>query len=113
LAPNGRVKLAEAIGEILKPSVVVTLIGERPGGDGKSSRSLSAYLAYRNVEATASPTRNTASRYEYTVISNIYEMGTPPAQAAAMISERVEQMMTYRAAGNRLEKLLQKDKALI
>lgn len=114
LAPYGRVKLAEAIGETLKPKIVVLLIGERPGGDGVSSRSMSAYLAYRasGEETTAAaPLGNAASRYEYTVVSNIYEMGTPPAQAAAMIAERVEQMMTHGAGGNRLENLLQKARA--
>lgn len=113
-APYGRVKLAEAIGEALKPKIVVMLIGERPGGDGNSSRSMSAYLAYR-VEAeetsAASPPGNAASRYEYTVVSNIYEMGTPPAQATVMIAERVEQMMTHGAGGNRLANLLQKARA--
>jgi ethanolamine ammonia-lyase large subunit len=113
LAPNGRVKLAEAIGESLKPKAVIMLIGERPGGDADASRSLSAYLAYRVTnEATeeGAPSRNIASRYEYTVISNIYESGTPPIQAAAMIAERIEEILTYRAAGNRLEKLLQEAK---
>jgi ethanolamine ammonia-lyase large subunit len=113
LAPNGRVKLAEAIGESLKPKAVIMLIGERPGGDADASRSLSAYLAYRVTnEATeeAAPSRNIASRYEYTVISNIYESGTPPIQAAAMIAERIQEILTYRAAGNRLEKLLQEAK---
>ncbi|MBU6529175.1 ethanolamine ammonia-lyase (plasmid) [Methylocystis sp. MJC1] len=107
IAPYGRVKLAEAIGEALKPKIIVTLIGERPGGDGISSRSMSAYLAYR-VSGEETMVGNAASRYEYTVVSNIYEMGTPPAQAAAMIAERVEQMMTHRAGGNRLGNLLQK-----
>ncbi|HEY8162156.1 MAG TPA: ethanolamine ammonia-lyase subunit EutB [Methylocystis sp.] len=113
LAPNGRVKLAEAIGEALKARIVVALIGERPGGDGISSRSMSAYLAYRAAEETeaASPTANAASRYEYTVISNIYEKGTPPTQAAAMIAERIGQMLIHKAAGNRLENLLQKARA--
>lgn len=114
LAPNGRVKLAEAIGEALKPKIVVTLIGERPGGDAMSSRSMSAYLAYRvsgNETQVASPTHNVPSRYEYTVLSNIYEMGTPPARAALMIAERIEQMLIHGAAGNRLELLLQNARA--
>ena len=110
LAPNGRVKLAEAIGEALKPKVVVMLIGERPGGDGISSRSLSAYLAYRVSGEERAATRNVASLYEYTVISNIYEMGTPPTQAAVTLAVRIKEILTHGAAGNRLEKLLQKAK---
>lgn len=104
LAPNGRVKLAEAVGDALAPKIVVSLIGERPGGDAMSSKSLSAYLACRVLESAG----NAPGRYEYTVISNIYEKGTPPAQAARMIAERVAQMLKHGAGGNRLEMLLQK-----
>jgi ethanolamine ammonia-lyase large subunit len=108
LAPNGRVKLAEAIGEALKPRIVVMLIGERPGGDAVSSRSMSAYLACR---LSGQERGANASRYEYTVLSNIYELGTPPLLAAGLIAEKVEQMMTHGAGGNRLESLLQKARA--
>jgi ethanolamine ammonia-lyase large subunit len=108
LAPNGRVKLAESVGDALQAKIVVTLIGERPGGDAMSSRSMSAYLAFRASEAeTETASRNAASRYEYTVISNIYEKGAPPEQAAAAIAERVAQMLAHKAGGNRLERLLQ------
>ena len=48
-----------------------------PGGDALASRSLSAYLLHRSGEAGASP--------EYTVISNIYEGGSPPLEAGAGI----------------------------
>lgn len=111
LAPNGRVKLAEAVGEALKPRIVVMLIGERPGGDAASSRSMSAYLAFRTGDAAPAFSRttpNSPGRYEYTVVSNIYDMGTPPAQAAALIARKVRQMLTHKAAGNRLEDCLQK-----
>ena len=113
LAPNGRVKLAEAIGEALKPKAVIMLIGERPGGDFASSRSLSAYLAYRvcnETEAENAPKSNHKSRYEYTVLSNIYNKGTPPRQAALLIAERIQEILSNRAAGNRLEKILQDTK---
>ena len=113
LAPNGRVKLAEAIGEALKPKAVIMLIGERPGGDCASSRSLSAYLAYRvcnETEVANAPQSNHASRYEYTVLSNIYDKGTPPSQAALLVAERIQEILLNRAAGNRLEKILQDTK---
>jgi ethanolamine ammonia-lyase large subunit len=100
LAPYGRVKLAEDIGEALTPQLVITLIGERPGGDAIASRSLSAYMAYRAFEAGKD------QRYEYSVISNIYSGGLPPAQAGAQIAERAREILTYKAAGNRLEKML-------
>lgn len=113
LAKNGRVKLAETIGEALEPQLVVTLIGERPGGDGMASRSMSAYLAYRLADGKDPSDKartNRASRYEYTVISNIYEQGTRPEDAAVLIAEKVRQILSNRAAGNRLESLLQKER---
>jgi ethanolamine ammonia-lyase large subunit len=100
LAPYGRVKLAEDIGNALTPKLVITLIGERPGGDAIASRSLSAYMAYRVPEAAGD------QRYEYTVISNIYSGGLPPADAGAQIAERAREILTYKAAGNRLETIL-------
>jgi ethanolamine ammonia-lyase large subunit len=100
LAPYGRVKLAEDIGDALAPKLVITLIGERPGGDAIASRSLSAYLAYRVTETGCD------ARYEYSVISNIYSGGLPPATAGAQIAERAREILTFKAAGNRLEKML-------
>jgi ethanolamine ammonia-lyase large subunit len=100
LAPYGRVKLAEDIGDALAPKLVITLIGERPGGDAIASRSLSAYMAYRITEPGMD------ARYEYSVISNIYSGGLPPAAAGAQIAERAREILTHKAAGNRLEKML-------
>jgi ethanolamine ammonia-lyase large subunit len=109
LAPYGRVKLAEALGDALQPKLVINLIGERPGGDALASRSMSAYIAYRlgdaeTKKAAAQFSGNPDVRYEYTVISNIYSGGLPPAEAAAQIAERVNQILTAKAAGNRLER---------
>jgi ethanolamine ammonia-lyase large subunit len=106
----GRVKLAEPIAERLEAGLVVYLIGERPGGDAAASRSLSAYLVYRlsdpQVQASAAQfTRNPAIRFEYTVISNIYSGGLPPAEAAAIIVEKTADILKHQAAGNRLEDL--------
>ena len=111
LAPYGRVKLAEAVGEALGPKLVITLIGERPGGDANASRSLSAYLAYRLSDNEARSdavafSGNPDVRYEYTVISNIYGGGLPPIQAGSLIAERAAQILKLKAAGNRLEHAL-------
>ncbi|HWO20690.1 MAG TPA: ethanolamine ammonia-lyase subunit EutB [Kofleriaceae bacterium] len=105
LARHGRVKLAEAVAERLGARVVVHLIGERPGGDAASSRSLSAYLCLRtNAAAGAAAREPDRLPFEYTVISNIYaEGGLPPAEAAAVIVEKVVQILAHDAAGNRLE----------
>jgi ethanolamine ammonia-lyase large subunit len=111
LARYGRVKLAERVAERLDASVVIHLIGERPGGDAQASRSLSAYLLYRLSHPAAQReaaifSGNASAAYEYTVISNIYSQGLPPAEAAAVIIERVGQILEFKAAGNRLEALL-------
>jgi ethanolamine ammonia-lyase large subunit len=111
LAPYGRVKLAEEIGEALGPKLIINLIGERPGGDAIASRSLSAYLAYRlpdaDTRAAAKAFSGSADvRYEYTVISNIYSAGLPPAAAGAQIAERASAILSHKAAGNRLERIL-------
>jgi ethanolamine ammonia-lyase large subunit len=110
LAPYGRVKLAEALGDALQPKLVINLIGERPGGDALASRSMSAYIAYRldddGRKAAAAFSGNPDVRYEYTVISNIYSGGLKPADAAVQIAERVNQILTTKAAGNRLERAI-------
>jgi ethanolamine ammonia-lyase large subunit len=90
----GRVKVAEDLAERLKAKLVILLIGERPGGDALASRSLSAYLVYPAV------------RFEYSVISNIYSGGLPALEAGSVVAEKAVQILSYRAAGNRLEALL-------
>ena len=111
VVPYGRVKLAEVIGDALECRVVVMLIGERPGGDAQASRSLSAYIAYRlgdKEQAEAARfSGSTDIRYEYTVVSNIYNGGLPPLEAGSVIAEKVHQMLSLGAAGNRLEAKLQ------
>ena len=110
LAPRGRVKLAEAIAEKTQTKLVVFLIGERPGGDAAASRSLSAYLVYRLNDAETQKKAAEFSQapkiaYEYTVISNIYDGGVPPVEAASIIAEKAWEILKFRAAGNRLESL--------
>ena len=106
----GRVKLAEQIADLLEPELVVFLLGERPGGDALASRSLSAYLVYRlSGPALAEAARfsgNPAIRFEYTVISNIYSGGLPPVEAGAVILEKIFQILSNQAAGNRLASIL-------
>lgn len=113
VAPYGRVKLAESIGEALQPQLVLLLIGERPGGDALASRSMSAYLCYRlgngaTQQAAALFSGNSDIRYEYTVISNIYAGGLPAVEAGGVIVEKILESLKLQAAGNRLENLRQK-----
>jgi ethanolamine ammonia-lyase large subunit len=112
LAPYGRVKLAESISEALQAQLVVTLIGERPGGDALASRSMSAYFAYRLNDKTTQKSAATFSgnakiQYEYSVLSNIYAGGLPPIEAGSVIAEKVFEILKFKAAGNRLESMLQ------
>lgn len=114
LARRGRVKLAEAVAERLGAKVVVMLLGERPGSGALASRSLSAYLVYRlergvDQEAAAAFNGNPAIGFEYTVVSNIHAGGLPPAEAAGVLVEKIQQMLDRRAAGNRLLALLPAD----
>jgi ethanolamine ammonia-lyase large subunit len=116
VARYGRVKLAEDVAERLGASLVVCLLGERPGGDALSSRSLSAYLVYRLADAEAQAraareSHNAGIHYEYSVLSNIYEKGLPPVEAGAVIVERALSILTHKAAGNRLEGMLARESA--
>jgi ethanolamine ammonia-lyase large subunit len=111
LVRYGRVKVAEDIAERLKARLVILLIGERPGGDALASRSLSAYLAYQLLDPAeqknaAAFSNNSAIRFEYTVISNIYSAGLPPLEAGSVVAEKAWDILTCQAAGNRLEAML-------
>ena len=111
LARYGRVKLAEAVGDALGPQLIINLIGERPGGDALASRSMSAYLAYRLPDAESRQAAQAFSgnphvAYEYTVISNIYQGGLAPDEAGRLIAERAKQILSHKAAGNRLERTI-------
>ncbi|WP_254776911.1 ethanolamine ammonia-lyase subunit EutC [Paenibacillus sp. yr247] len=86
---GGRVAVMDHIGEMLKPEVLVLLIGERPGL--VSSNSMSAYMCYRPGKGTVESER--------TVISNIHRRGTPPVEAGAHIGTIVKKMLEQRASG--------------
>ena len=78
-----RVGVLNDIGDLLRPTVAVLLIGERPGL--ATAESLSAYLAYRPGAGQNDAHRN--------LISNIHARGTRPAEAAARILRLAGQMM--------------------
>lgn len=106
----GRVKLAEIIAENTHCTLVILLIGERPGGTALSARSLSCYLAYHLkdewVQQAAAQFRGDPNiRFEYTVLSNIYEGGLPPLEAGSFIAKTAQKIIDNQAAGNRLESL--------
>lgn len=84
-----RVGILNEIGELLGPSVVVLLIGERPGL--ATAESLSAYMAYRPGPADTDANRN--------LISNIHSRGLNAEAAADRIVRLAEVMMSARTSG--------------
>lgn len=111
----GRVKLANHLAEVLNPEIIVYLIGERPGGTAAATKSLSCYYCYNLSDAKAQKAAaefsgNFDVRYEYSVLSNIYEKGLSPIEAGSVIVETVCAMKAHQAAGNRLEALTNREK---
>jgi ethanolamine ammonia-lyase small subunit len=87
-----RVGILNEIGDLLRPKVVVLLIGERPGL--ATAESLSAYLAYEPRKSHTDANRN--------LISNIHARGVPVPQASTRILHLVEQMLTRQTSGYHL-----------
>jgi ethanolamine ammonia-lyase small subunit len=93
---HGRVGIMDAIGEILDPEVLVLLIGERPGL--VTSRSMSAYMAYRPSSRTIESDR--------TLVANIHPGGIPAIEAAAHVAGIVRDICGAKASGMRLRQAL-------
>src|ERR1700733_13694186 len=81
-----RVGIVNGIGELLKPRIVLLLIGERPGL--ATAESLSAYMAYQPERTHSDANRN--------LISNIHSRGLNAEEAAAGILNLCAQMMRLR-----------------
>jgi ethanolamine ammonia-lyase small subunit len=86
---NARVRVQDHIGEIVRPAVIVMIIGERPGL--ATAESLSAYVIWQPRLRSAEPDR--------TVISNIHPGGIRIAQAAGKIARLVAEAVENRASG--------------
>lgn len=84
-----RVGILNDVGTLLRPRVVVLLIGERPGL--VTAESLSAYMAYRPETGHTDAQRN--------LISNIHARGVPHEQAAARILALADQMVAQQVSG--------------
>jgi ethanolamine ammonia-lyase small subunit len=84
-----RVGVLNDLGELLDPTVVILLIGERPGL--ATATSLSAYMAYRPRYGHDDACRN--------LISNIHSRGVPTDRAAERIALLAEQMMRLGKSG--------------
>jgi len=92
-----RVGVLNEIGEVLRPDVVILLIGERPGL--ATAESLSAYMAYRPRHTHTDANRN--------LISNIHSRGVKPPEAALRILRLAAQMMLAKESGINLKEDLQ------
>jgi ethanolamine ammonia-lyase small subunit len=89
-----RVGVLNDIGEILKPDVVVLLIGERPGLG--RAESMSAYMAFRPKAGDTDADRD--------VVCNIFENGgTNPLEAGAVVIQIAQRMIQYQASGVKLK----------
>lgn len=92
-----RVGIMNHVGELLRPEVVVLLIGERPGL--ATAESLSAYMAFRPRNGDTDARRN--------LISNIHSRGVPVEQAASRIVNLAAQMKTQQLSGVRLKESME------
>lgn len=85
----GRVGAMDEVAKALGSEVTIVLLGERPGL--ATGESLSAYMTYRGY-----PGMPEAGR---TVVSNIYQGGTNPAEAGAHIASIAKKMLEQKASG--------------
>ena len=89
-----RVGVLNDIGEILKPDVVILLIGERPGLG--RAESMSAYMAYKPKTGDTDADRD--------VVCNIFETGgTNPLEAGAFVVQIAQKMRKHQASGVKLK----------
>lgn len=84
-----RVGILNDVGDLLRPRVVVLLIGERPGL--ATAESLSAYMAYRPRSGQTDADRN--------LVSNIHSRGIRSEDAATRILSLASKMMVLKASG--------------
>jgi ethanolamine ammonia-lyase small subunit len=97
-----RVGVMNMVGELLRPKVVVLLIGERPGL--ATAESLSAYMAFQPGAGHNDSQRN--------LISNIHARGVQAEAAATRIIDLASQMMLRKISGVQLKEKLPQAKWL-
>jgi ethanolamine ammonia-lyase small subunit len=97
-----RVGVMNDVGELLKPKIVLLLIGERPGL--ATAESLSAYMAYQPRDGHNDSRRN--------LISNIHARGVGTEVAALRIVNLAEQMMRQQTSGVEIKEELPRAKWL-
>ncbi len=89
-----RVGVMNDIGELIKPDVVILLIGERPGLG--RAESMSAYMGYKPKYGDTDADRD--------VVCNIFENGgTNPLEAGAFVIQIAQKMRKSQASGVKLK----------
>jgi len=89
-----RVGVMNDVGELIKPDVVVLLIGERPGLG--RAESMSAYMGYKPKYGDNDADRD--------VVCNIFENGgTNPLEAGAFVMQIAQKMRQYQGSGVKLK----------
>lgn len=89
-----RVGVMNDIGELIKPDVVILLIGERPGLG--RAESMSAYMGYKPKYGDTDADRD--------VVCNIFENGgTNPLEAGAFVVQLAQNMRKNQASGVKLK----------
>jgi ethanolamine ammonia-lyase small subunit len=89
-----RVGVMNDVGELIKPDVVILLIGERPGL-GRAD-SMSAYMGYKPKYGHTDADRD--------VVCNIFENGgTNPLEAGAFVVQLAQNMRKSQASGVKLK----------
>ena len=90
----GRVGVMNDIGELIKPDVVILLIGERPGLG--RAESMSAYMGYKPKYGDTDADRD--------VVCNIFENGgTNPLEGGAFVVQIAQKMRKHQASGVKLK----------
>ncbi len=98
-----RVGVMNDVGELLRPKVLVLLIGERPGL--ATAESLSAYMAFQPRAGHNDSNRN--------LISNIHARGLSTEEAASRIIALADRMMSRRTSGVELKEATKDDDDLV
>jgi ethanolamine ammonia-lyase small subunit len=93
---NGRVRVGYEVGALIKPDVVIHVIGERPG---TGLNTLSSYVTYGRDGAGQLRWSRALDHSVTTAICGINPKGKPPHVAAAEISRTVARVLDQRASG--------------
>jgi ethanolamine ammonia-lyase small subunit len=93
---NGRVRAGYEIGAILGATIVIHIIGERPG---TGLNTLSAYITYGRDDSGQFRWSRDLDHSLTTAVCGIHPRGKPPLMAADEIARVTARMMTLRRSG--------------